>query len=116
MSSAGICSLFSTFDRIPVVELLRPVTGWDMDWSEGLTIGRRILTWRQAFNAREGLTPDDYRLPKRFHEALETGPAAGREVPFELLRKNYFLAMGWDPLTGEPYPDTLASLSIAIQD
>ena len=116
MSSAGICSLFSTFDRIPVVELLRPVTGWDMDWSEGLTIGRRILTWRQAFNAREGLTPDDYRLPKRFHEALETGPAAGREVPFELLRKNYFLAMGWDPLTGEPYPDTLASLGIAMQD
>ncbi len=43
MSSAGLCSLVSTFDRIPVVELLRPVTGWDIDWSEGLTIGKRDL-------------------------------------------------------------------------
>jgi aldehyde:ferredoxin oxidoreductase len=112
MSSAGLCSLFSTFDRIPVVELLRPVTGWDIGWSEGLTIGRRILTWRQAFNAREGLTPDDYRLPTRFLEALSAGPAAGQAVPFELLRKNYFLAMGWDPTSGEPHPETLASLGI----
>ncbi len=116
MSSAGLCSLLSTFDRIPVVELLRPVTGWDIDWSEGLTIGRRILTWRQAFNVREGLTPDDYQLPRRFDEALSTGPAAGHVVPFGLLREKYFLAMGWDPRTGRPYPETLASLGIEKTD
>ena len=113
MSSAGLCSLYSTFDRLPVIELLRPVTGWDMDWSEGLTTGRRILTWRQAFNAREGLTPDDFRLPKRFDEPLATGPAAGHHVPFALLREKYYEAMGWDPNTGTPLAQTLADLQIA---
>jgi aldehyde:ferredoxin oxidoreductase len=113
MSSAGLCSLYSTFDRLPVVELLRPVTGWDMDWSEGLTAGRRILTLRQAFNTREGLTPDDFRLPKRFEEPLAAGPAAGHHVPFALLREKYYEAMGWDPKTGTPHPQTLADLQIA---
>jgi len=64
LSSAGLCALYAQFDTPPVVELLRPVTGWDIDWAEGLKAGRRILTLRQAFNYREGLTPDAYRLPK----------------------------------------------------
>ncbi len=112
LSSAGLCSLYSTFDRLPVVELLRPVTGWDMDWEEGLRAGRRILTLRQAFNHREGVTPDLLSLPKRFDGPLSAGPAAGHEVPFALLRENYYKAMGWDPTTGEPLPQTLGELHI----
>jgi aldehyde:ferredoxin oxidoreductase len=112
LSSAGLCSLFSTFDRLPVVELLRPVTGWDLDWSEALAIGRRILTWRQAFNVREGLSPTDFMLPSRFDEPLPVGPAAGQRVPFALLREKYYEAMGWDPVTGQPLPQTLAALGI----
>ena len=34
LSSAGLCSLYAQFDAPPVVELLRPVTGWDMDCEE----------------------------------------------------------------------------------
>lgn len=113
LSSAGLCSLYSTFDQVPVVELIRAVTGWEIDWEEGLTIGRRILTWRQAFNAREGLTPADYQLPPRFQEPLGVGPAAGHRVPFDVLRDNYYRAMGWDPSTGRPAPETLAALGIA---
>jgi aldehyde:ferredoxin oxidoreductase len=112
MSSAGLCSLYATFDQIPVVELLRPVTGWDMDWSEGLTTGRRILTWRQGFNVREGLSPADYELPRRFYEPLAVGPAAGHRIPFDLLREKYYEAMGWDPKTGAPLPQTLADLGL----
>jgi aldehyde:ferredoxin oxidoreductase len=112
LSSAGLCSLFSTFDKVPVVELLRPVTGWDIDWNEALTIGKRILTWRQAFNVREGLSPADYQLPHRFNEPLGVGPAAGHCVPFGLLRDKYYEAMGWDPVSGRPSPETLAELGI----
>ena len=114
MSSAGLCSLYSQFDAPPVVELLRPVTGWDMDWEEGLRAGRRILTLRQAFNIREGLGPDDFRLPKRFEEPLSSGPAAGNDVPFERMREDYFSAMGWDPKTGVPLPETLAELGLGV--
>ncbi len=112
LSSAGLCSLYSTFDRLPVVELLRPVTGWDMDWDEGLKTGRRILTLRQAFNVREGVGLDDIRLPKRFDDPLGAGPAAGHEIPFTLLRESYYKAMGWDPTTGRPLPQTLVELHI----
>ena len=65
--------------------------------AEGLEAGKRILTLRQAFNVREGLGPDDFRFPKRFEEPLSAGPAAGHDIPFEEMRRNYFRAMGWDP-------------------
>jgi aldehyde:ferredoxin oxidoreductase len=112
LSSAGLCSLYATFDTLPVVELLRPVTGWDMDWAEGLKAGRRILTLRQAFNVREGLGPNDFRLPQRFVGPLDAGPAAGNDIPFEVMRERYYGAMGWDPKTGEPTSETLAELGI----
>jgi len=113
LSSAGLCSLYTQFDTPPVVELLRPVTGWDMDWAEGLQIGRRILTLRQAFNVREGVKPEDYRFPVRFEEPLIAGPVAGAPVPpFEQLREEYYESLGWDPKTGAPLPETLAELGL----
>lgn len=115
LSSAGLCSLYAQFDNPPTVELLRPVTGWDMDWTEGLEIGRRILTLRQAFNVKQGLRPDNYRFPERFQESLAAGPAAGAPVPpFEELREQYYEAMGWDADTGAPLPQTLADLGLEI--
>ena len=115
LSAAGLCSLYAQFDTPPVVELLRPVTGWDMDWQEGLRAGRRILTLRQAFNFREGIRPDDFRLPARFDAPLGAGPMAGHDVPFEEMRKDYYKAMGWDPETGQPTPETLADLGLEIE-
>ena len=115
LSSAGLCALYAQFDTPPVVELLQPVTGWDIDWAEGLKAGRRILTLRQAFNFREGLRPDDYRLPKRFEQPLSAGPAAGHDVPFAQLREEYYRTMGWDPQTGRPLPETLAELGLDLQ-
>lgn len=112
MSSAGLCSLYSQFDAPPVVDLLGPVAGWDIDWQEGLTAGRRILTWRQLFNIREGLGPQDFRLPKRFDGPVGAGPTAGNLVPFDALRADYFQAMGWDRETGRPLPETLTELGI----
>jgi aldehyde:ferredoxin oxidoreductase len=112
LSSSGLCGLYGQFYTPPVVELMRPVTGWDMDWREGLEIGRRILTLRQAFNAREGIRPEDFRLPKRFEAPLGVGPAAGQSAPFETLRTRYFEAMGWDPKSGRPAANTLAELGI----
>lgn len=113
LSSAGLCALYGQFYSPPLVELIRPVTGWDMDWREGLEAGRRILTVRQAFNHREGVRPDDFRLPKRFEVPLAVGPAAGRTVSPEALRRQYFEAMGWDAGTGRPRPETLTALDIA---
>ena len=97
LSSGGLCALYCQFYSPPVVELLSPVTGWDMDWAEGINTAKRILTARHAFNAREGVDHDSFQLPKRFLEPLVAGPAAGgTPPPFEVLREGYYEAMGWD--------------------
>ena len=112
LSAAGLCALYAINYAPPVVGLLKPVTGWDMDWEEGLQIGKRILTLRQAFNAREGVRPDAFELPERLRRPLAIGPAAGRTIPFEEVKKAYFRCMGWDQETGCPGPQTLAALQL----
>jgi aldehyde:ferredoxin oxidoreductase len=114
LSSAGLCGLYAQFYAPPVVELIAPVTGWDIDWAEGLAAGKRINTLRQAFNVREGVDMRTFRLPKRFLNPLAAGPAAGNTPPdFEMLQQGYFEAMGWDKETGAPKQETLAALGIS---
>jgi aldehyde:ferredoxin oxidoreductase len=112
LSSAGLCALYAIGFAIPVVELLAPVTGWDLSWDEGLETGRRILTLRQAFNAREGIRPDQFNMPKRLLEPLTVGPGAGQKVDFPALKKGFFEAMGWDPKSGKPDPTTWKKLGL----
>jgi aldehyde:ferredoxin oxidoreductase len=114
LSSAGLCGLYAQFYAPPVVELIAPVTGWDIDWAEGITAGKRINTLRQAFNIREGVDMRSFRLPKRFLNPLAAGPVAGKTPPdFAMLQQEYFEAMGWEKETGVPKPETLAALGIA---
>jgi len=112
LSSSGLCALYSVSFPVPVVELIVPVTGWDLDWEEGLKIGKRILTLRQAFNAREGIKPEEFKLPKRVMMPLSVGSAAGKEIDFETLKKGYFEAMGWNLESGKPNHQTLLGLGL----
>ena len=112
LSSSGLCALYSVSFAVPVAELIAPVTGWNLGWEEGLKIGKRILTLRQAFNAREGIKPEEFRLPKRVIVPQSVGPATGLEIDFETLKKCYFEAMGWDINTGKPNHQTLVDLGI----
>ena len=112
LSSSGLCALYSIAFAVPVAELIGPVTGWTVDWKEGLRIGKKILTLRQAFNAREGITPDEFKLPKRMMEPQSAGPAAGARVDFETLKKGFFEAMGWSMENGKPNRQTLVDLNL----
>jgi aldehyde:ferredoxin oxidoreductase len=112
LSSGGLCALYSISFAVPVAELIAPVTGWDFGWEEGLSAGRRILTLRQAFNAREGLKPDAFNLPDRVMTPQSAGPAAGVKIDFEALKKGYFEAMGWSTDTGMPHRETLLRLGL----
>lgn len=114
LDASGMCALYTTnMTPPPLAELIAAVTGWDFGWEEGLKAGRRILTLRQAFNAREGLSPDKFELPKRIREEpLTTGPAAGVHIDFTVQRESYFTAMGWDINTGKPSASTLSDLGL----
>jgi aldehyde:ferredoxin oxidoreductase len=111
-SSAGLCALLLLGSTVPAAEYVSAVTGWDMDWSEALKTGKRILTLRQAFNAREGIVPNHFYLPERLLQPLKVGASAGREIDFATMKATYFAAMGWDLKSGKPYPITWRELGL----
>ncbi|HET6571993.1 MAG TPA: aldehyde ferredoxin oxidoreductase family protein [Fimbriiglobus sp.] len=80
-------------------DLLGKVTGWDVTADELRTVARRVVTARKLFNAREGWTPAEDTLPRRFlTEGLPDGTAPGAVLPGERLRemvRAYNESRGW---------------------
>jgi aldehyde:ferredoxin oxidoreductase len=106
LNAAGLCSLYTVATTPPpIAELIAGAGGWDFGWDEALKAGRRILTLRQSFNAREGLTPDQFELPKRI--------ASSSKVDHSALRDGFFSEMGWDLKSGKPSKEALADLGLA---
>jgi aldehyde:ferredoxin oxidoreductase len=113
---AGVCVMpFMFFGTYPLIELLKAVTGWDLDMSEALATGARIQTLRQCFNLREGVTAQSVRLPDRMlgRPPLKEGPLAGVTIDVDSLAREYRQAMGWDAETGIPMEKTLGELGLA---
>jgi len=79
--------------------LLRQVTGWDVTADELRTVARRIVTAKKLYNLREGWTPAEDTLPKRFlSEGLPAGAHAPAVLPRERLEamvQAYYAARGW---------------------
>jgi aldehyde:ferredoxin oxidoreductase len=115
LDDAGMCALYAVNTTPPeLAELISDVTGWDFGWEEALKAGRRVLTLRQAFNAREGITPDQFDLPKRIkEEPLPIKSGAPPKIDYQALKAGFFEAMGWDIKTGLPSEKTLADLDLA---
>jgi aldehyde:ferredoxin oxidoreductase len=80
-------------------ELLAKVTGWDVTANELREVAHRVVTARKLFNIREGWTPAEDTLPKRFlTTALPAGTAPGATLTEESLRAMiaaYNTARGW---------------------
>jgi aldehyde:ferredoxin oxidoreductase len=87
-------------------ELLARVTGWDVTADELRRLAQRIVTAKKLYNLREGWTPAEDTLPRRFlSEGLPTGVSAGAVLPRERLQemiRAYYAARGWDQEGGVP--------------
>lgn len=89
-------------------------TGWNLDVSEAMTVGRRAVNLAKAFNIRHGV-PNELDAPSlRYGSTLTDGPFAGKGIMPHLdqMLRNYYRHMGWDEKTGEPLPETLTSLGL----
>jgi aldehyde:ferredoxin oxidoreductase len=78
-------------------EMLRSVTGWDVDGAELRETARRIVSAKRQFNLIAGWTPDEDTLPERFLKTpLPNDPAASlsRERLDELVVE-YHRQRGW---------------------
>jgi aldehyde:ferredoxin oxidoreductase len=75
-----------------------------------MTVGRRRLDLFRVFNAREGLTRNADKLPKKFFKQLAgAGPTAGIALTHEEIDAaidHYYQLAGWTP-DGVPTPETL---------
>ena len=104
MNGLGLCMFTMLTGRLPWLELVNAVTGWDITEPDLLIAGERIQNLRAAFNWREGLTPGDFKAhPRMMGEGdgnLTAGPLKGVRVALPVLRDDYFAHMKWSPKTG----------------
>jgi aldehyde:ferredoxin oxidoreductase len=75
--------------------------------------GERIMCQERLFNMGEGMSRADDILPQRLlNEPKPDGPTKGVTVPLEELKDQFYGAMGYDLVTGNPTDETLARLGI----
>ena len=81
-------------------DLLRTVTGWDIDGAELRATARRIVLAKRMFNLREGWVPADDWLPARLlQEPLTLGSGRTASLSAQTLRAmvdSYYAARGLD--------------------
>jgi aldehyde:ferredoxin oxidoreductase len=91
------------YDWATLVRLLTLITGESWDEPSLRRAAARVVDDTRRFNVREGLTPDDDRLPRKLHEALPTGQVITREE-YALLLNDYYRLRGWDESGAPPAP------------
>ncbi len=87
-------------------QIIKAVTGLELDSEQMIAIARNVANDARRFNVREGLTPADDRLPKRFTSELlpESGKGITEEQMAVMLRE-YYQARGWDEQGRPPVED-----------
>ncbi len=92
---------------------LSALTGLSFDKDRLLEAGERIWNLQRAFNAREGFSRRDDRLPERLTaEPVPDGPDKGSVVHLEGMLDEYYEARGWDKATGWPTREKLEALGL----
>jgi len=113
LDSAVLC-YFVPWRPSQVAEMVRAVTGWDVDLLELMRVGERGHVLARMLNLREGLVPAQERLPARFLEPLRGGRAPSA-ADLEAARQLYYELMNWDQ-DGRPRRGRLVELEVLSGD
>ena len=101
-----------------MAEILELITGWDVTANELRETASRIVTAKKWYNIRQGWTPAEDTLPKRFFsEELPAGASQGamlNETRLKELVTSYNLARAWSA-DGYVSECELLELGIATQ-
>ena len=97
-----------------LVEAVNAATGWDFTPKEAQDVGFRVANVFRAFNLRHGIKVELEHASPRYGSTPVDGPAKGISIQphWESMLDNYYKLMGWDRMTGRPYPETLKSLGL----
>ena len=120
LNTIGVCQFvwgpsWQLYGPEQLAEMVRAVTGWDITLQELMTAGERALNMMRAFNAREGFTRAEDKLPPKLFKPLEGGPSDGIAITEDELAfalSTYYDMCGWDS-EGRPTKAKLEELGIA---
>jgi aldehyde:ferredoxin oxidoreductase len=97
-----LCRFYRDFYLWDVLEdVIHSVTGLDAGEKALKEKARAIATQIRRFNLREGMQPEDERLPKALHQALTDTGQVITEDQMEVMLKEYYQLQGWDE-AGKP--------------
>ncbi len=111
--NSSVNCLFLTFalGLDEYAEMIGPITGWEVDADELLTIGERITNLERMIINKMGITGKDDTLPKRLlEEKMPEGPSAGQVVDLESMKKEYYELRGW--VDGIPTEEKIVELGL----
>lgn len=110
----GICRFVSSSPKL-LVEACNAATGWNWVLEDAFTLGRRIVNQLRVFNLKHGMDVKKERPSARYGSVQVDGPNKGKNImeKWDLMVKNYYTLMGWDPATGTPLPETLKKLGLS---
>ena len=100
-NALGLCEFIYSFQKYPLLEILKAITGWDMSVDELVKTGFRIQSLRQSFSLRDGIDLINNKLPER---------AVGIDYLDDY--KGYCEKMGWNPENAYPLKETLTDLNL----
>ncbi len=97
-----------------MVEVVRAVTGWNVNLWELMKVGERQLNLLRAFNAREGVGAEADTVPPKLLIPLQGGASDGVAVTaeeVEAAKSLYYRMAGWDE-NGRPTRAKLEELAL----
>lgn len=111
VSHALVLCIFANVPPETVVNLINAACGFDWNIEDLMLTGERGWNLKRLINMRLGLTRADDRLPKAFLTPFLDDPD-GFIPNFQAMLEAYYLARGWDSITGFPKQEKLIQLGL----
>jgi len=112
LASLGFCNFASWSGSMKVRSFIANATGIELSNEDLMTIGYRIQTLRQSFNAKHGAIQHKINTRALGIPPMEKGPLKGISLDIKTMVSDYYSAMEWDSQTGIPEESTLEKLGL----
>ena len=104
-------TIFYVPSILPFPKLINHITGHSMTIGSFLDFGECGYNLERIINIRQGLTPEEDTLPKRFLKELQRSDEPNSVVKLEGMLKSYYAIRGWDQ-RGVPTKKTIKRLKL----
>jgi len=115
----GVCKFFmyAGLTLGNYAKILSALTGWKIEDKDLLQIGERVNNLQRLFNIREGFSKKDDNIPDRVKNLPSFGIYQKEErcaiTRYDEMLEEYYIARGWDLITGKPKAEKLAELGLS---